>query len=205
MVTLTEEQAHRVESAVADAEARTSAEIAVCVFASSGDDRGLAAIAGAIALAAIESIGPAIWWNIDPLIWLGVAIVAAIVVFWLCDRFDLGLRCLPARMVVKDARRAARAAFLDNRIDDSPDRNGILLFVSRAEHYVEILPDRAAATAIAADQWAEIVEEFRSRARGGDVGEAVAGAVAKIGALCAAHFPAAAGDRDRVPNRPIQG
>ncbi len=204
MVTLTEEQARRIESAVGEAEAGTSAEIAVCVRSSSGDDRGLAAIAGALALATIETVGPSIWWNIHPLIWLGIAIAAGIAVFWLFDQLDLGLRFLPARVLLKDARRAACTAFLDSKMDDSPERNGVLLFVSRAERYVEILPDRAAAAAIAPDQWAAIVEEFRGRARG-DIGDAVAGAVAKIGALCAAHFPAAAGDRNRVPNRPIQG
>jgi putative membrane protein len=201
---LTEQQARRIEAAVGEAEARTSAEIAVCILPASGDDRGLAAIAGAIALAAVETVGPAIWWNISPMIWLAIAIVTAIAVFWLCDRFDLGLRCLPARLVVKDARRAARAAFLDNGLDDSPGRNGILLFVSRAEHYVEILPDRAAAAAIAPDQWAAVVQEFRGQMRRGDLGEAVAGAVVKIGVLCAAHFPAQAGDRNRVPDRAIQ-
>lgn len=201
---LTEEQARRIEAAIGEAEARTSAEIAVCILPASGDDRGLAAIAGAIVLAAIETIGPAIWWNIDPLIWLAIGIVAAIVVFWVCDRFDLGLRCLPARMLVKDARRAARATFLDSRLDDGPDRTGVLLFVSRAERYVEILPDRAAAAVVAPERWAGIVEEFRVKVRHADLAEALAGAVARVGTLCAAHFPAAANDRNRVPDRPIQ-
>jgi putative membrane protein len=202
---LTEQQARRIETAVGEAEARTSAEVAVCILPASGDDRGLAAIAGAIAFAAIQAIAPTIWWNIDRLTWLGVAVVAALVVFWLCDRFDLGLRCLPVRLLVKDARRAARAVFFDNGLDDSTGRNAVLLFVSRAERYVEILPDRAAATAIAPDRWAPIVEEFRNQMRRGDLDEAVASTVAKIGALCAAHFPAGAGELNRIPDRPIQG
>lgn len=201
---LTEQQARRIQAAVGQAEASTSVEIAVCILPASGDDRGLAAVAGAIAFAAVQTVGPTVWWNVSPPIWLGIAAVAAILVFVLSDRFDLGLRCLPASLLVKDARRAARATFLDNGLDDSPGRNAVLLFVSRAEHYVEILPDRAAAAAIAPEQWAPIVEEFRSRMRRGDLGEAIADAVAKIGALCAAHFPAAAGDRNRIPDRPIQ-
>ncbi len=201
---LSQTQASRIEVAVREAEAATSAEIAVCILPSSGDDRGLAAIAGALAFAAIQFIGPAIRSGLDPLIWLGVAIAAAVLAFWLCNRFDLGLRCLPARLLIKDARRAARAAFLDHGLDNSPERNAVLLFVSRAERYVEILPDRAAAAAIGPRHWGGIVEEFRHSMRNADLGEAVAGSVAKIGALCAAHFPAAAGDPDRVPNQPIE-
>jgi putative membrane protein len=201
---LSSAQADRIEAAVKAAEAGTTAEIAVAIVPSSTDDRGLAAIAGALVFALFAGIVPLIWWNIDRLMWTGIGLLAGALAFWLCDRFDLGLRCLPARLLIKDARRAARAAFLDHRLDDTPARNAILLFVSRAEHYVEILPDRAAAAAIAPAEWSRIVEGFRDRMRKADLGEAVAAAVAAIGALCAAHFPASGADPDRVSNRPIQ-
>src|SRR5688572_2721437 len=204
MVTLTDEQARRIEQAVQAAETTTSAEIAVCVRRASSDDRFLAAIIGAVIFVAIDTIGPAIWWNYDRLVWTGIALIAAIVVFWLCDRFDLGLRCLPARLLVKDARRAARAVFLEHGLDATPERNAILLFVSRAEHYVEILPDRAAAAAIRPAQWEGIVDAFRRQMHQTDLGEAVANAVASIGALCTVHFPASAANPDHVSNRPIE-
>lgn len=203
MVILTRQQADRIEAAVRQAEAGTSSEIAVSVVPSSGDDRGMAAVAGALVFGVILAIGPAVWWNYDRLVWSGIALVAAIAVFWLCDRFDLGLRCLPARLLMKDARRAARAAFLDHGLDNTPERNAVLLFVSRAEHYVEILPDRAAAAAIEPAQWAGIVDAFRRQMHQTDLGEAVAAAVAAIGTLCAVHFPAAGANLDPVSNRPI--
>lgn len=205
MVTLSKEQADRVEAAVREAEAGTSSEIAVAIVPSSGDDRGMAAIVGVLAFGLISVVGPAIWWNLDRLLWMGIAIVIAIIAFWLCDRFDLGLRCLPARLLVKDARRAARATFLDNGLDNTPERNAVMLFVSRAERYVEILPDRGAAAAIESAHWSAIVDGFRQAARKGDLGEAVAGAVAAIGKICAVHFPASGANPDRVSNQPIQG
>lgn len=202
---LSKQQADRIASAVRDAEAHTSSEIAVGIVPSSGDDRGIAAVVGALIFALVASVAPTIWWNIDRLIWTGIALVAGILVFWLCDRFDLGLRCLPARLLVKDARRVARAIFLDHGLDNTPERNAVLLFVSRAERYVEILPDRAAAAAIEPTRWSTIVEEFRQAARKGDLGEAVAGAVAAIGVVCAVHFPASGANPDRVSNQAIQG
>jgi putative membrane protein len=202
---LNKDQSLRIEQAVQAAETATSAEIAVCVRRASGDDRFLAAIIGAVVFIAIDTIGPAIWWNYDRLAWLGMALIAAILVFWLCDRFDFGLRCLPAKLLVKDARRTARATFLDSGLDNTPERNAVLLFVSRAEHYVEILPDRAAAAAIDSAHWNAIVDGFRQAARKGDLGEAVAGAVAAIGQICAVHFPASGANPDRVSNQPIQG
>jgi putative membrane protein len=204
LVTLSKQQADRIEAAVRDAEARTSAEIAVSIVPSSGDDRGVAAIAGALVLGLISAVGPMVWWNFDRLLWTGMALVAAVVAFWLCDRFDLGLRCLPARLLVKDARRAARAAFLDHGLDNTPERNAVLLFISRAERYVEILPDRAAAAAIEPAHWGRIVDEFRQRMHKADLGEAAAGAVTTIGELCAVHFPVSGANPDRVSNQPIQ-
>ncbi|MEZ5832986.1 MAG: TPM domain-containing protein [Dongiaceae bacterium] len=203
-MTLDKQQAERIEAAVKKAEKSTSSEIAVAIAQASGDDRGMAAIAGALLFGIVFSAGPAIWWNIDRFAWAGIAVVAGIIVFWLCDRFDLGLRCLPAKLLVKDARRAARATFLDHGLDNTPERNAVLLFVSRAERYVEILPDRAAAAAIESAQWNGIVDEFRQRMRAADVGEAVAGAVESIGRLCAARFPASGANPDRIPDRPIQ-
>ncbi|HEY1385828.1 MAG TPA: hypothetical protein VGF43_19540 [Dongiaceae bacterium] len=201
---LSQEQAKRIEQAVKDAEAGTSSEIAVCLLPASGDDRGMAAIAGVIVFSAVRESLPVFWWGLDPLLLIVGALVAAILAFWLVERFDLGLRCLPARLLIKDARRAARAAFLDHALDDSPERNAVMLFVSRAERYVEILPDRAAAAAIEQNQWNGVVEEFRRGMKASDLGASVAGAVAKIGSLCAAHFPASAANPDRVPNQPIQ-
>lgn len=202
---LNENQARRIEEAVKAAETATSAEIAVCIRRASGDDRFLAAIIGAVVFIAIDTIGPAIWWNYDRLVWIGVALIAAILVFWLCDRFDLGLRCLPAKLLVEDSRRAARAAFLDGGLDNTPERNAVMLFVSRAERYVEILPDRVAAAVIEPTHWIAIVDGFRQAARKSDLGEAVAGAVTAIGQVCAAHFPASGANPDRVSNQPIQG
>jgi len=201
---LSKQQAEHIEAAVKQAEARSSSEIAVSIVPSSGDDRGMAAIAGALVFAVIAGAGPMIWWNFDRVFWTGIAVVAAILAFWLCDRFDLGLRCLPARLLIKDARRAARAAFLDHGLDNTPERNAVLLFVSRAERYVEILPDRAAAAAIEPTHWSGIVDEFGQRMHKADMAEAVAGAVTAIGKLCAVHFPASGSNPDRVPNRPIQ-
>jgi putative membrane protein len=94
--------------------------------------------------------------------------------------------------------------FLDQGLDAIAERNAVLLFVARAERYVEILPDRAVAAAIEPARWAEIIEAFRQQARGADIGDAVAGAVAKIGAVCAGPFPTGTANPDSLPNRPIQ-
>jgi putative membrane protein len=200
---LSESEQTQIERAVRMAEARTSAEIAVCVLRAAGEDRGIAAIVSALVLALAMGGLTALMPEIDPLVSLGIAVALALAGFVVCDLWDLGLRLLPAGSLVKDARRAARDVFLDHGLDAMPGRNAVLLFISRAERYVEILPDRALAAQVAPERWAEIVAEFRATARRGGLAEAAAGAVARIGALAAVPFPATADNPDRAANRPI--
>lgn len=200
---LTEGEAGLIERAVRDAEAKTSAEIAICVLRASGEDRGIAAIVGALLLAVALGAFSVLPLEFDPLVSLGIAVALALAGFLICDAWDLGLRLLPARYLIKDARRAARAMFLDHGLDALPERNAVLLFISRAERYVEILPDRALAAKVAPEHWAEVVAEFRDAARKSGLAAAAAGAIGRIGGLAATAFPADAGNPDRAPNRPI--
>ena len=73
---LSEAQAERIEAAVHDAEAGTTCEIAVGILPYSGDDRGMAAVAGALVFALIVGVAPTIWWNWDRLSWIAIAVVA---------------------------------------------------------------------------------------------------------------------------------
>lgn len=198
-------EAEAIERAIRAAEGKTSAEIVVCLRRASGEDRGVAAFAGLCALVlmfgAIDIIDPAL--NRDIL--LAAALGAAVALFLFFDRFDLGLKFLPARMLTGYARRAARAVFLDHGLDATPQRNAVLLFVSRAERYVEILPDRGLAAAVPAQRWANIVSAFQAQAAKQGMVPAVTEAVTAIGAICAGPFPAGARNPDLVPNRPIVG
>lgn len=200
---LKQEEARQIEQAIRAAEAKTSSEIVVSIRHSSGEDRGMAALVGVVALALVGGLGEVSWPEMNTYVLLAAALAAGIGGFLLADWLDLGLRLLPARLLTQGARQVARAVFLDHGLDATPERNAVLLFISRAERYVEILPDRALAERVAPERWAEIIAEFRATARRSGLAEAAAGAIARIGALAAVAFPAAAGNPDRAANRPI--
>ncbi len=205
---LTEQQAEQIGRAVSRVESATSSEIAVCILDSAGDARGASAIAGAfafaaIAFAAIAFAGRYFLGGFSEPFLIGISAAAGVLIYWLSERYDLALRTLPAGLLIKDARRAARATFLDHALDATPERNAVLLFVSRAERYVEILPDRGLDAAVPAQRWANIVTTFQARAAKQGLVEAVTEAVDAIGAICAGPFPAGARNPDLVPNRPI--
>lgn len=200
---LTEQQAEEIGRAVSNVESSTTSEIAVCIVDSTVDARCTSAIAAAFAFAAVACAGLYLLRDVGELLLLGVSAAVAIVIFWLAEHFDIPLRILPARMLMKGARRAARAVFLDHGLDATPQRNAVLLFVSRAERYVEILPDRGLAAAVPAQRWANIVAAFQAQAAKQGMVPAVTEAVTAIGAICAGPFPAGTRNPDLVPNRPI--
>lgn len=200
---LKQEETKQIEEAIRAAEAKTGSEIVISIRQSSGEDRGIAALAGVLALALVGGLGEALWPEISTYLLLAGALAAGIGVFLLADWLDLGLKLLPARLLTQAAWRAARVAFLDHGLDATPQRNAVLLFVSRAERYVEILPDRGLAAAVPPQRWSNIVSAFGEIARRRGMVEAVIETIGRIGAVCAGPFPADAGNPDLIPNKPV--
>src|SRR3546814_13777191 len=80
----------------------------------------------------------------------------------------------------------------------------LLIFVSVAEHYVEILADQAINEKVAQEEWDSIVAAFVAAVKQGRVAEGFEQAVDACGALLAQHFPAAPGERNELPDRLIE-
>ncbi|HWA46916.1 MAG TPA: hypothetical protein VG742_01515 [Dongiaceae bacterium] len=200
---LKQEDVLRIEQAIQLVEAKTGSEIAVCMLRASGEDRGVAALVGVVALAIAGGLGGFLWPEINIYLLFAAALAVGIATFLLVDGFDLGLKLVPAHLLTQDARRTARAIFLDRGLDATPQRNAALLFISRAERYVEVLPDRALAAVVPAERWTGIVASFREAARQKGMIEAACDAVAEIGAVCAGPFPAVAGNPDLISNKPL--
>jgi putative membrane protein len=200
---LSTNEADRIERAIRGAETATNAEIVVCIRKSSGEDRGIAAMAGALVLLLVVGLFETIHPEIHLFISVAVAFVLALAAFLACDGLDLGLKLLPARLVARDARRAARETFLDRGLDATPQRNAVLLFISRAERYVEILPDRGLVATVPQQRWADIVASFKEGVRQKGMVDAAADAIAQIGTACAGPFPADANNPDLLANKPL--
>jgi putative membrane protein len=192
-----------IEQAVAAAETQTRSEIMVCMLPASSEDRGIAGIIAMLSAGLVLLFLPGIWPEMDIWIQSALATVVGVAIFLAVDYFDLGLKLLPHGLTARHARRAARAHFLDCGLDATPERNAVLLFVSRAERYVEILPDRGLAAQVPQQRWVNIIARFQETARGRGMVEAIAEAVAAIGAVCAGPFPAGIDNPDLVSNRPV--
>ena len=86
---------------------------------------------------------------------------------------------------------------------DTEHNNGVLIYVLFAERRVEIVADRGIAARVSTAEWETVCRAVEVEFRDGRFREGSLAAIAGVGGLLAQHFPAAAGDRDEQPNRPL--
>jgi putative membrane protein len=94
----------------------------------------------------------------------------------------------------------ARRQFIELNLHHTEGDTGVLIFVSEAERYVEILVDRGISSRIDNAAWESVVACFTDRVKQGQVLEGFLGCIEASGALLAQHVPKTH-ERNELPNR----
>ena len=110
---------------------------------------------------------------------------------------------LAALWCCRTARQRAAQLFAQLGVWDTEANSGILIYVQLVDRRVEILADRGIAAQVPQAQWDAICRGLEAAFRAGDWRHGVIDAVVEAGALLIHHFPAAAGNRDELPNEPV--
>lgn len=98
--------------------------------------------------------------------------------------------------------------FGKQRVWDTEDNNGVLVYLLLAEHRIEIVADRALARRLEASGWQTMLEQLSPRCREGRLEDALGRAVALLDDLLRTNFPRLEGgvaghDHTGLPNRPV--
>ena len=111
-------------------------------------------------------------------------------------------RVVPRRLQRMRAAGLARQAFLEQGLHRTRGGTGLLIFVSEAEHYVEILADQGIARHVDDSEWQTIVDAFIARVKAGRVAEGFQECVAACGDKLATHVPPTE-QKNELPNHLI--
>ena len=111
---------------------------------------------------------------------------------------------VPKSIKVERARRHAHEQFFIQNLHLTKNNTGVLIFVSIAEHYVEIIVDKGVADVVDNDVWRDTVNEFVSHIRSGNIAKGFANTVAHCQDVLTTHFPADHGRPDELPNHLIE-
>lgn len=111
---------------------------------------------------------------------------------------------IPASVRQQRAARHAREQFLLQKLHLTRERTGILIFVSVAEHYVEIIVDSAISQVVDDRHWQAVVEQFISQVKRGEIADGFEQAIEQCRLVLWEHFPADDKREDELPNHLIE-
>jgi len=204
MTFLTEQEKQNIREAIREAEAQTSGEI-VTVIARSADEYLYIPTLWAGLLALLTP--SVLLWLPQPLDYIYMYAIQ-VVVFFVCAILfrwtPIKMKLVPRAVKQRRANRLANLLFLQHGVHQTEQRNGLLLFVSVAERYVEIMADKGINDRVPQDTWRHIVDEFVNHVKQGQIAKGFAEAVDQSGALLKEHFPIEAGDKNELPNHLIE-
>ena len=166
---LNDEDQKRVARAIAAIEKDTDAEL-VTVLARQSDDYRYIPLLWAALLSLLVPLALAflpIWLSaLETLL----AQWTVLVVLGLLFRWPpLMMALVPRRVKQWRAANLARRTFLDQGLHHTKGGTGLLIFVSEAEHYVEILAARGIAEKVPDERWQSIVDTFTGHVKQGEV------------------------------------
>jgi len=112
----------------------------------------------------------------------------------------LRLMFVPRSVMRQRAHRRAMQQFFSQNIYTTPGHTGVLLFVSVAEHYAEIVTDAAIAAKVPETEWKDIVAKLTADIGSGNAAKGLVQAIHRVGEHLAAHFPAPPDKPNLLPN-----
>lgn len=202
MSLLTQNEQQQVAAAIAAVERHTDAEL-VTVLAARSDDYAHVPVLWAAALALLTPGALALspfWldlWSVLILQWLVFVVLA--LVFRLPA---LRLLLVPKRLKHWRAAHLARRQFLEQNLHHTRGQTGVLIFVSEAERYVEVIGDSGINRHVSKEQWQDIVDRFTAQVRSGDTLQGFLDCVASCGELLRSHVPVS-DQKNELPNHMI--
>jgi putative membrane protein len=197
----TAEEKQRIESAVQQAERRTSGEIVPMVVDDSYNfPRAEILGAGLFSLAAAVTLSWAFWdaslWHFLWLFALGYL------------PFKIFIRSLPSLRrrlihpveISEEVEEKAVVSFLEQGLHHTRDETGILILISLFERRVHVLADRGINAVVPADTWDGIIQTITDGIHRGETCNALCAAIDSCGQLLEEYFPVKADDTDELPN-----
>lgn len=197
---LNQTQLDEVARAIEQVERESDAEL-VTVLASRADDyvyiSTLYAAVLALLMPLLLMLTP-FWLDADELLfgqWLlfiGAALLFRVPVIM--------MRLVPKQVKHWRAANLARRQFLDNNLHHTKGETGVLIFVSEAERYVEIIADRGINQHVSHEQWQQIVMQFTTQVKAGQTLAGFIACIESCGSLLKQHAPATS-QKNELPNR----
>jgi len=200
---LTDADRARIIEAIRLAETRTSGEI-YCAFTRASSAYRVFPVAWAAALALLVPL-PLIYLTAWPAVVIYASQLAAfLAALYLLSHDKVRYRIVPRQTKTARAHQEALRQFAAHGLQHTELRTGVLIFVSIAERYAEIVADAGIAQKVPSSVWDDAVSSLTSEIAAGRAGDGFVATIEKCAAELAKHFPPGAINRNELPNAIVE-
>jgi putative membrane protein len=130
---------------------------------------------------------------------LAVFALALALILWDPLRFAL----VPKSVKHAEAHKRAVEEFVAQNLHTTKGRTGVLIYVSFAERYAEVIADEGIYKKVPQDTWNGLIEILTTHLGRGQRVEGFVHAIDACGKILASHFPPGRIDRNELPNHLI--
>ncbi|MBE1204622.1 TPM domain-containing protein [Aminobacter carboxidus] len=199
----------RIAAAIRTAEAETSGEI-YCVVAHRSDGYFFAAafavMTGILLVSLAAAFALEYWWVAVRLphfvIVQMLALAAACALLWSMPGLRIWL--VPRNLLYRAAHDNALRQFYARNVHLTMARTGVLIFVSLAERYAEVVADAGIDAKVPQDKWDGIVADLIRHAGENRLADGFVAAISTVGNLLSAHFPVSEHDANELDDHLVE-
>ena len=199
MTLLSKSDQEAVAAAINEVERETDAELVTVLTAQSDNYNYIPLVWAGILALLVPGIGNYFgnWFGADMLM---LVQWGTFVVLSLLFRIPgINTHLIPRQVRDWRASNLARREFLEQNLHHTERGTGMLIFVSEAERYVEILVDQGIADVLDNSVWESIVADFTVKVHQGQTRQGFLDCIAACGKLLKEHVPATH-ERNELPN-----
>lgn len=204
MAFISEADRVRIEAAIEAAERHTAAEFITVIADTSDGYRYIPTLVAACVTFILSGLALLLPFDFGHTAFYAGQVVGFMALAVLFHWLPLKMRLVPRHVQEQRARLLAHEQFLDLGLSTTRARTGILLFVSVAERYVEIIADTGIRRHVDDGVWQTIVADFITAVRAGRIADGFVAAIEACTAAVATPFPWTPDDINELPNRLVE-
>ena len=204
MTFLNDSDKKRIAEAIRDAEAGTGGELVTVIARASDDYLYIPLLWAALIALLLPGLLMLLPLEIDYGTIYEIQVIGFFALALLFRWPLLMMRLIPKAVKHRRASRVAHQQFFEQNLHHTRERTGVMLFVSVAEHYVEIIADKGINDVVEEGVWDKVIADFVQHVKARQVAEGFLAAVAACGRILAEHFPATHDNPDELPNHLVE-
>jgi len=201
---ITPAQKEHIRQAIMQAEKETSGEIVTVIAKKSDRYLYVSIFWGALLALCFPALFIWMDWYL-PLHYLLASQLLLFCLFWfIADKTHIKYWLLPKSRAYEMAHKNACEQFIECGIHLTRHHTGIMIFVSEAEHYVEIMADKGISDVVPQEKWNSIVDEFIVHVKNGEIERGFTDAIYACGEILKNYIPISDNDINELKDALVE-